>query len=163
MPRLINDAQGQPKDILPQSPDTILFRATTRIYQTRRGAPHGNCMAACVASILDKPLEDVDIDVASCGSSREVFFRKIQEKGNCHIYQLPDGIVDGVVKSAERYCIVNVCSLVYGNDPSHRDSIWHSVVCEIAEDGKLSLVFDPNPNDQRTKLQQFAAVGDVLW
>jgi hypothetical protein len=111
---------------------------------------------------LDKPLEDVDIDVASCGSSREVLFTKIEAKGSCEIHQLPESIVDGVVKSAEHYCIVNVCSFVFANDPSHRNSIWHSVVCEIAEDGKLFLAHDPNRNDHRTKLEQFPAIGEVF-
>jgi hypothetical protein len=70
--------------------------------------------------------------------------------------------VDGVVKSAERYCIVNACACVFNNDQCHPDNTWHSVVCEIREDGKLSLAFDPNRNHQRTKLRQFAAMGDLF-
>ena len=119
-------------------------------------------MAACVASILDKRLKDVDVDVASC-SSCKVLLRKLEEKAKCKIYRIPrEAIVDGVVKSAERYCIVSVCVCVFKNDPCHPDNTWHSVVCEITEDGKLSLVFNPNRNDQRTKLQQFAAMGDLF-
>jgi hypothetical protein len=134
----------------------------TPVYQTRHGPPDGNCMAACVASILYKRLEDVDVDVASC-SSRKVLLRKLEEKAKCKIYGCPhDAIIDGVVKSAERYCIVNVCACVFNNDPCHSDNTWHSVVCEITEDGKLSLAFDHNRNDQRTKLQEFAAMGNLF-
>jgi hypothetical protein len=119
-------------------------------------------MAACVASILDKRIEDVDVDVAGC-SSCKVLLRKIEEKAKCKIYRIPhEAIVDGVVRSAERYCIVSVCACVFNNDPSHPDNTWHSVVCEIKEDGKLSLVFDPNRDDQRTKLQQFKAMGHLF-
>lgn len=32
------------------------------VDQTRTGEPHGNCFAACVASILGLPLEAVDFD-----------------------------------------------------------------------------------------------------
>ena len=162
MPRVINNAHSQLKDILPWSFDTIVFERTTPVYQTRHGAPHGNCLAACVASILDKRIEDVDVDVASC-SSYEVLLRKLGQKAKCKIYKIPhEAIVDGVVRSAERYCIVSVCTCVFNNDPCHPDSTWHSVVCEIKEDGKLSLVFDPNRDDQRTKLQQFKAVGPLF-
>ena len=136
----------------------------TPVYQTRHGSPDGNCIAACVTTILDKPIEDVDVDVASCGNSVEALLAKIEEKADCKVYGFPhQGIVDGVVKSTERYCIVSVCSWVFQNDPSHANSIWHSVVCEIAEDGKLSLVFNPDHKDQRTRsLDQFAAVGNLF-
>ena|SRR6266568_537352 len=86
----------------------------TPIYQTKHGPPDGNCTAACVATLLDKRIEDVDVDVASCGSSTKVLLTKIEEKAKCKIYGFPhEGIVDGVVKSTERYCIVSVCSCVF--------------------------------------------------
>jgi|SRR5436190_20695269 len=136
----------------------------TPVYQTKHGPPDGNCMAACVASLLDRRIEDVDIDVASCGGSRKVLLRKFEEKAKCKIYGFPhEAIVDGVVKSTERHCIVEVCSRVFNNDPCHPSSTWHSVVCEIAEDGKLSLVFNPHRNDQRTQsLQQLGAIGNLF-
>lgn len=134
----------------------------TPVYQTRYGVPDGNCMAACVASILDQRLEDVDVDVASC-SSGKVLRKKLEEKAKCKIYGFPhEAIVDGVVKSAQRYCIVEVCTCMFNNDPCDPDSTWHSVVCEIADDGKLSLAFDPNRRDQRTKLQQFGAMRNLF-
>jgi hypothetical protein len=136
----------------------------TPVYQTKRGDPDGNCMAACVASLLDKPIEDVDIDVASCGRSCKVLLRKLEEKAKCKIYGFPhEAIVDRVVKSSERYCIVEVCSCVSKDDPCHPNSTWHSVVCEIAEDRKISLVFNPDRDDQRNhSLQQFQAMRNLF-
>jgi hypothetical protein len=121
-------------------------------------------MAACVASLLDKRIEDVDVDVASCGSSRKVLLRKLEEKAKCRIYGFPhEAIVDGAVRSTERYCIVEVCSSVFNNDPCDPHSTWHSVVCEIAEDGKIFLVFNPDRADLRTEsLQQFRAIRDLF-
>jgi hypothetical protein len=135
----------------------------TPVYQTKHGAD-GNCMAACVASLLDKRIEDVDVDVASCGRSCNVLLGRIEEKAKCKIYGLPhQAIVDGIVKSTERYCIVAVCSCVFNNDPCHPNNTWHSVVCEIAEDGNVSLVFNPDCDDQRThSLQQFGAMGNLF-
>jgi len=73
-------------------------------------------MAACVATILDKPIEDVD--VASCGNSVNALLRKIEEKAACKVYGFPhEAIVDRVVKSTERYCIVSVCSCVFSMIP----------------------------------------------
>jgi hypothetical protein len=136
----------------------------TLVYQTKYGPPDGNCLAACVATLLNKRIEDVDVDVASCGSSLRVLLTRIGEKAKCKIYAFHhEAIVDGVVKSTERYCIVAVCSCVFDHSPLHPNSTWHSVVCEIAEDGKLSLVFNPDPNDQRSRsLQQFGAIGNLF-
>ncbi len=135
----------------------------TPVYQTKEGAPEGNCMAACVASLLDKRIEDVHIDVASCGSLKDLL-RKLEEKAKCKIYGFPhEAIVDGVVKSTERHCIVEVCSCVFNNDPCHSNSTWHSVVGEIGEDGKLSLEFNPDRNDRRTRsLQEFGAMRNLF-
>jgi hypothetical protein len=119
-------------------------------------------MAACVATILDKHIEDVDVDVASCGDSIKALLANIEKKAGCKLYGFPhEAIVDGVVKSTERYCIVSVCYCVTRDGPSHSNRTWHSVVCEIAENGKLSLVFDPDKNP-RSSLSQFAALGDLF-
>ena len=134
------------------------------VYQTKHGHPGGNCLAACVATLLDKPIEAVDVDVASCGNSLRNVLTQIEEKAQCRIYGFPhEAIVDGVVKSTERLCIVSVCSCVFNEDPFHPNSTWHSVVCEIGGDGKLALLFNPDRNDQRThSLQQFRAIGNLL-
>jgi hypothetical protein len=136
----------------------------TPVYQTRRGPPDGNCMAACVATLLDKRIEDVDVDVANCGNSVKTLLAKIEERAGCKVYALDhQAIVDRVVKSGERYCIVSVCSCVYDSNPSHPNSTWHCVVCEIAAEGQLRLVFNPDRADQRTQsLQEFAAIGQLF-
>jgi len=120
-------------------------------------------MAACVASLLDRRIEDVDVDVASCRSIGDLL-TKIEVRAKCKIYGFPhEAIVDGAVKSTERYCIVEVCSFAFNNSPQHENSIWHSVVCEIAEDGKLSLVFNPDRDDQRIQsLEQFVAMRSLF-
>lgn len=135
----------------------------TPVYQTRHGPCGGNCMAACVATLLDKRIEDVDVDVTNCGNSVKTLLAKIEERTGCKVYGFPhEAIVDAVVKSSERYCIVSVCSYVYRNDPSDPNSTWHCVVCEIGEDGQLWLVFNPDRTDQRRTLQQFSVIGNLF-
>ena len=93
----------------------------TPVYQTRHGSPDG--ISACVATILDKRIEDVDVDVASCGNSVNALLRKIEGRTDCKMYRFSQAaIVDRDVKSTERYCIVSVCSSLFRNDPSHPNS-----------------------------------------
>jgi hypothetical protein len=125
----------------------------TPVAQTRLGR-HGNCFAACVATILDKRIEDVDVNVSSFTKPSELM-RKIEEKIKCKIYGFPhDAITDGAVISTERYCIVDVCTSLFDNDADHPMSMWHAVVCEIADGGKLNMVFNPE-SDTRKRLQDF--------
>lgn len=135
----------------------------TPVYQTKDGKPNGNCLAACIATLLDKSIEEVDVDVASCGSCVRALLSKIEERANCKIYRLDfQAITDGVVKVSDRYCIASVCSMIFNNDPNHQNSAWHAVVCEISEGGKISQVFNPSASDARHSLDQFKAV-DVVY
>jgi hypothetical protein len=124
-----------------------------------------NCMAACVASILEKPLEEVDVEV-NWMTSRAELFSRIEKKARCKIYMVPheqrstDG---GVINSPERYCIASVCTFVYHKEPLHRQSEWHAVVCELMPDGKLTLAFNPDEHDaRRSSVDQFGALGNLF-
>ena len=136
----------------------------TPVYQTKHEPPDGNCFAACVASLLDRKIEDVDVDVASCGKL-PTLLQKIQQKADCKIYYAThSAIVDDIVRTSERYCFAEVCTCVFNGDPYDDGSTWHVVVCEIADGGKISLVFNPDQHDQRQhSLQQFSAVGKVFF
>src|SRR6266498_3643126 len=125
----------------------------TPVYQTRHGPPDGNCFAACVASLLDRRIEEVDVDVASCGNSLRALLTKIEQKANCKIYYAThEAIVDGIFKTSERYCFAEVCTCVFDGNPYGEGSTWHVVVCEIADDAKISLVFNPDKNRPATEL-----------
>jgi hypothetical protein len=136
----------------------------TPVNQTIRGSTQGNCFAACVASILDMKLEEVEIDMTNVRNFNTLL-TTIQKKANCKIYYVNhEAIIDGFLKTSERYCFVEVCTFVFNGDPYDEGSLWHVVVCEIAENGKISLVFNPDTVDQRQKsLDQFPAVRKVLF
>jgi hypothetical protein len=137
----------------------------TPVYQTQNGHGIGNCFAACVASLLDKRIEDVEIDLASCGNCLRTLMTKVEQKANCKIYFVShEAILDGVVKPTERYCFVEVCTCVFNKNPHDSRSTWHVVVCEIFDHGKISLVFNPDQRDQRQKsLDQFPAINKVFF
>jgi hypothetical protein len=123
------------------------------VFQTRYDPPNGNCMAACVASILELPLDDVDIDVSAIRQVSELV-QKLEAKAKCRIYPiLPELITSGVVKSSEPYCILEVCSSICNGQ-----KMWHALVCRIADNGELSLAFNPLELDQRKHLSSFNGI-----
>jgi len=82
----------------------------------------------------------------------------------CATTILNSAIVDGIVRTQERYCFAEVCTCVFNGDPYDDGSTWHVVVCEIADDGKISFVFNPDQHDQRQhSLEQFPAVGKMFF
>ena len=136
----------------------------TPVYQTKQGSPHGNCFAACVATLLDRKIEEVDIDVASCDDLLHVLLNKIEQRANCKIYYAShQAVLDGVLVTSERYCLAEVCTFVFNGNPYGKGSMWHVVVCEISHGGMLSLVFNPDKDDQRDSLEQFPAVGRLFF
>src|ERR1051325_7265810 len=136
----------------------------TPVFQTKFDPPDGNCFAACVASLLDRKLEDVEVDMSKVKIFRDLL-TLIEAKANCKIYYANhEAIQDGVFKTSERFCFVEVCSCVVNGDPYHEQSTWHVVVGEIAADGRISMLFNPEPHDQRKKsLDQFQAVRKVFF
>jgi hypothetical protein len=135
----------------------------TPVYQTKPG-PEGNCFAACVASILERKIEDCDIDMSKVKIFRDLL-EQMEAKANCKIYYANhEAIQDGFLKTTERYCFVEVCTFVFNNDPYDSNSIWHAVVAEIGDDGKISMRFNPEEQDQRKKsLDQFPAIRKVFF
>jgi hypothetical protein len=84
--------------------------------------------------------------------------------GGCATTILNSAIVDGIVRTQERYCFAEACTCVFNGDPYDDGSTWHVVVCEIADDGKISFVFNPDQHDQRQhSLEQFPAVGKMFF
>lgn len=133
----------------------------TPVYQTKDGEK-GNCFAACVASILDRKIEDCDIDMENITNVWQMV-TQIQEKANCKIYYANrEAIEDGFFKPTERFCFIEVCTCTYNKDPYDNKSRWHVVVGEVGENGKVSMLFDPG-QDLRKSLDLFAAVRRVFF
>jgi hypothetical protein len=134
----------------------------TPVYQTKFGKK-GNCFAACIASILERELDDCDIDMEGVKNFRDLL-TLIEAKVKCKIYYTNhEAIEHGFLKTAERLCFIEVCGYEYGGDPYHEGSIWHAVVAEIGDDGKISMRHNPEKIDQRKSLDQFPAIRKVFF
>lgn len=96
----------------------------------------GNCMSACLASILDRPLSEV-INVCD---------PKVRENG----FWPP--IIDWLEEQGYAFEIIHDFKRVsgkysIGSGPSPRGNFYHTVICY---DGKV--VFDPHPSDEGLKV-----------
>jgi len=102
------------------------------VFQTRFGKPHGNCHAACLASILHVPLDEVPTGL---------FERKDwQDVINAYLRPMNLGLVVFDYTEGETWWIPpGVFHVLSG--PSPRGDFWHSVV---GRDGVL--VHDPHPS-----------------
>lgn len=139
------------------------------VQQTRFGPPDGNCMSACVASIIECKIEEVDIPLPKNGRM-EVFMWQISEKikkGICSFnykIKLPSNPI---------YCMVSVidkssCSII--NGVRQNDGIDHMVVGFIGDNNILSIKYDPkhpikhyNPSELQYPLSQYVEISDTVW
>jgi hypothetical protein len=66
------------------------------VMQTRYGWPHGNCYAACVASLMELPIEDMPV-IPADGNFNELWDAWLAERGFARICfrHAPDLIVKG--------------------------------------------------------------------
>lgn len=117
------------------------------VMQTRHGPKVGNCFSACVASILECPLEDVDLSATTEDwwlafnellKSKGLFFVDFPVMTNGHVPEIP----------LEVYVIVT--------GPSPRHDCLHSVVGRRGPDPEpgrawIEYVHDPHPDGAGVK------------
>ena len=105
----------------------------TPVYQTRFGKPEGNCYAACIASILGRPLEEFDHrpERHDPNGFTESWSAFMATKG----YALLEVDVEkhGVIAHTDLHYIAS--------GPSPRGEFEHAVVYRNGE-----LVHDPHPS-----------------
>lgn len=106
----------------------IPVRQTVFVHESGKG----NCMSACIASILELPLNEV-IDSSSDEVRKKGFWNPIcdwLEDRNYYIKYKAEGDIDLI----GNYSI--------GIGPSPRGDFKHAVVCKNG-----IMVFDPHPSD----------------
>ena len=113
------------------------------VYQTRFGGGNGNCLLACVASILHRPIESIpDFNLSGCGWMEELYewcgnegIGLIQfnhpHYGDTGLYRGHGIAVLSVVGSDEDHAVI--CEFVR-KDANSESWAWESVPA-----------FDPNP------------------
>lgn len=121
-----------------------------KVDQTKTG-DEGNCFAACIASILELELKDVDVDLTECKNWIDIFNRMKQTKPLMKKYDalsLRYSLLKKecdlksddreVVLPANCYCILN-----YPEPKGIKNN--HAVVGCFDENGKLLIVHNPDP------------------
>lgn len=118
----------------------------------------GNCFAACIASILELELNDVDVDLTECKNWIDIFNQMKQTKPLMKKYDALslrysllkkecDLKIDEreVVLPSNCYCILNY--------PEPKGSnMYHAVVGCFDENGKLSVIHDPDARNSNYKI-----------
>jgi hypothetical protein len=105
----------------------------TPVYQTKFGAPHGNCLMACVASLTGVPLDALDdLYTAEQRTPDRHWWAVFTDALNAHGWHAAYVRQDGIVPAG--YAI--------GSGVSPRD-LRHAVV---VKDGKLA--HDPHPSGE---------------
>lgn len=127
------------------------------VQQTRFGNGQGNCLLACVASILDRPLESIpDFTMSGCGWFEDLYEWCLNEDIGviclnpcdldsslflnlwCILIWTVDGCncCDGKVPD-ENHAVIGRCNRIQSNNPDTQDVDkwkWEAIV-----------KFDPNP------------------
>ena len=119
--------------------------AQTKLTSTD-GTARGNCMAACVASLLEVPISSVPAweDMGSDGSWGDSFMSFLEQHGyEYHGLLIPDAqlLDDWWSYILERSAGIDGCFIIGGKSPRTHVTRGHAV---IYKDGKLA--HDPHPS-----------------
>jgi hypothetical protein len=110
------------------------------VNQTRFGNGSGNCFAACVASILEIPIEEIDPLILPANGSNWIdgLQSYLSERGMFLLH----------VSIRDQYPLGPVPeTLVIAIGPNNRRGGRHAVVCEFQDTNRLVLVHDPGSDE----------------
>lgn len=105
------------------------------VIQTITEAGKGNCLAACIASILEAPIDEI-LDLKSGGNLNEMR-DYLERKGVVPIWVHCDALSNSYVGYTPEHCIV------IGNSPRQK-GVQHAVVGKPQGYG-YEIVHDPHP------------------
>jgi hypothetical protein len=108
------------------------------VDQTIFGAPHGNCFAACVASILELPLEDVPNFVLEGEGWWNAAKAWLHERGYALLWVKHDAVACGYVDPNP---LIDAGHYIITTGQSPRGEFLH---CVIEHRGRI--VHDPHPS-----------------
>lgn len=122
------------------------------IMQTRYGKDVGNCFNACLASLLEIPLEEIDFDLHDYFWQYEV--NEHLKKYNVFYLQVKWGTLSPVADN--QYVIAS---------GKNRDGVYHAVIAKIWNEDltiRLEVVHDPNKNNDLDEIGEIESVGFLI-
>ncbi len=126
------------------------------VMQTNNDIPGGNCLQACIASIMELPLESVPNFCWDAGSGN--WFRDLCEWAygmDCGIARTDTSAIDSACLG---YCILGVKLTTHENQEVE---CYHAIVGEaVMEDTglKFRVVHDPHPEPK-----EITNLIDIIW
>lgn len=134
-----------------------------RIKQTKFGAVEGNCFAACIASLLEVPIEEVTID-----PSADNWFDTLQD------YLRPKNLfflevrID-VAKAYPLYAMNNIYCIFTGKSPRTFEGctgVNHCVVGMLNTEPEDRVIFDllhdPHPDNTFIDVSTIWGIGFII-
>lgn len=112
------------------------------VDQTIFGAKKGNCMSACVATLLELSIDEVPNFMENSEEWAKLLHEFLYPKGLCYVEV---ALVEGrsnIHAKEETPCVL------MGKSP--RGSFYHAVV-GIVRDGEFRVHFDPHPDRKGIK------------
>lgn len=108
------------------------------VFQTRHGIEDGNCLAACLASILEVPLEKIDF-VGSRGDWLEKTNKALSPFGFCYVaIALP---LDTTIPVALQGAADTFCVFVGSTERNKGTDALHCVVGLVQADGEKRIKY----------------------
>lgn len=128
-----------------------------RIDQTIFGDKTGNCFAACLASLLEVPIESLPID-----PSAELWFQTTQDALKPFGLYFLEVRLD-VAVSYPMYAMKDRLCVMTGKSP--RGEFWHAVVGRVDHDDTqdkvlFDVIHDPHPS--RRGIENVKALGFLV-
>ena len=139
------------------------------VYQTRSGIGVGNCLACCIASILEIKLEDIDMGEFKVNANGEVdgedfltrLFKKLDQLGwgllQAHLHFFNKQVKKDKHSKGYTGLLTDChCIISYPWDKNNwNGGPWHSVVGYIDKNYKICVVHDPDPKAPMNTITEY--------
>ena len=117
----------------------VLYKSMKKVYQTKFGEDEGNCMAACIASILELDINEIPMLKDDADGSYAKKLNDFLKTRECCYVEYETG------EPAVNWWVLNSgYSIISGDSP--RGNCLHAVVGY-----KGCMVHDPHPDNQMLK------------
>jgi hypothetical protein len=121
-----------------------------KVYQTNRGVG-GNCFAACIASILEYNLEDIDVELSNCNTTAADLFNKIRNEKELikdyDLFLLPYWMIKGIQKYNHACALpIDIHCIILFNDGGvdyRGKKFGHACVGYMDNQNDITLQHDP--------------------
>ena len=126
--------------------------------QTKFGNKEGNCLNACLASLMEFPLDKIPDFMKDDNPFWQDELNKWLSQFNLWLFNFywnPEKSNWTSGNLTHAYCI--------GSGPSPRSDCWHSVICRIKiNEGKMEIEWEHDPHPSGDMLKKLVEIGFLI-